>query len=440
MKVKAGRDRLFQLLGVASIFMPLLAHADNWFMLDGVEPPDSLPVRMFGLLQPTYQQDFSRRVGGLVGTEVNDDGKFPVNSLIAPGYKSTSSFYLFRVRLGSRGAIDPETNYEAVAELGANALTTQPSGQYHIELAEGSITYNHLPGARFRFGLFKTPGPEEGLRTAIDYVNFTSVTSQLINYQPVSPVTGTPVAYGGVLANASSGVRAFRDTGIQIFDDFRSGQMEYTYAAMIGNGSTLNQTDDNSGKTTYWRVQATYLFDPKSTALSKNRDDVTAFIWRHDGKQNFNNSDYSAVRDGVGVAATKYPFNFTAEYKRGSGMIYVQPLFAQQAGTVFVERSNKSSGWYLDGGYFVAPKVKLGVRYDVLDHLTNVPALERSYKTLTFGGIYWFSKASRIALNYEIRKFAFPGSVSADGDSYINQRQVGNAIGNRVSVQATLTF
>jgi hypothetical protein len=108
--------------------------------------------------------------------------------------------------------------------------------------------------------------------------------------------------------------------------------MEYTYAAMIGNGSTLNQTDDNSGKTTYWRVQASYLFDPKSTALSKNRDDVTAFIWRHDGKQNFNNSDYSAVRDGVGVAATKYPFNFTAEYKRGSGMIYVQPLFAQQAG------------------------------------------------------------------------------------------------------------
>ena len=414
--------------------------ADNWFILDGTEPPDVEKLKVFGLLQPTYQDDQSSQAHGLTGGEVANEGKYPLYSTIAPGYKSTSSFYLFRVRLGVRGALNPDINYETVAEMGVNALTTQPSGDYRFQLAEGSVTFNKIPGVRLRFGLFKTPGSEESLRTAIDYVNFTNITSQFINYQPVTASGSTPNGYGGYAATTSSGVRAFRDTGLEAFDAFQSGHWEYSYAAMVGNGGSLNALDENGGKAIYGRLQTSYLFDATSNARSKNRNDATLFLWGQTGTQLFNDIDYRANRDGAGIVVVKYPYNFTAEYMRGSGMVLLSPLFPNGTFDVFPGEENKSNGWYLDGGVFVNKEIKLGVRYDVLNQLTNVSALTREYKTLTLGAMYYFDKSARIALNYEIRDLRFPGSTAADGANFINQDAVKNAIGNRIGVQATIVF
>jgi len=98
--------------------------------------------------------------------------------------------------------------------------------------------HSYIPGLRFLAGLFKWLGSEEGLRSVIDYVNFTNMTSQLLNYQPAK-VDGKPDPFGGIPAVTDSGVRAFRDIGLQVFDTLRPGPMEYGYAAMIGSGSTL---------------------------------------------------------------------------------------------------------------------------------------------------------------------------------------------------------
>lgn len=147
--------------------------AESWFMVDGTERPSAPAVKVLGLIQPTYQQDYSDKVRGLVGSAATSEGKYPYVALIAPGHKSPLSFNLFRVRLGARGAVDDLTNYEMVGEYGANALTPQPERSFNTQLDEGSITLNHIPGARIRVGLFKTPGEEEGLRIAIDYVNLT---------------------------------------------------------------------------------------------------------------------------------------------------------------------------------------------------------------------------------------------------------------------------
>jgi hypothetical protein len=441
-QMKMQRSRVFNGFLSTALLSVLSASAlaDNWFILDGTEPPGAEKLRVYGLLQPTYQSDLSSRAHGLTGSEAVNEGKYPLYSTIAPSYKSTSSFYLFRVRLGVRGAINPEINYETVAEMGVNALTTQPSGSYSVQLAEGSVTLNKITGARLRFGLFKTPGPEEGLRTAIDYVNFTNVTSQFINYQPVTATSTTPSSTGGFPATTSSGVRAFRDTGLEAFDAFQTGRWEHTYAVMIGNGSTLNAMDENNGKAFYGRIQTSYLFDPTSNARSKGRNEATLFLWGQTGTQLFNDTDYRAQRNGAGLVVVKHPYNFTAEYMRGSGMIVLTPLFPGGTTNVFPGSDNKSDGWYVDGGVFVDKAVKLGVRYDVLNQLTNMSALTREYKTLTFGAMYYFDKNARIALNYEMRSLRFPGSTPADGATYVNQGAVKNAIGNRICVQATIVF
>ncbi|MHB8697706.1 MAG: hypothetical protein ACYC9J_06665 [Sulfuricaulis sp.] len=424
---------------ILSVLVTTPAWAENWFIADGTEPPGAPAVKVFGLIQPTYQQDYSDKVFGLAGPESGNEGKYPYVGLIAPGYKSLSSFYLFRVRLGARGAVDDMTNYEVVGEYGTNALTTQPGQSYNTELAEGSITFNQIPAARIRVGLFKTPGEEEGLRTAIDYVNFTNVTSRFINYQPVEPMPGATLAYGQP-GQTSSGVRSFRDTGVQVFDAFTHGNTESSYAVMVGNGSALNQTDDNNGKAVYGRLQWSYLFAPSSGYPVPDREDCTVFIWHQDGTQQFGTSDYRTVREGLGVSALREPYHLTAEYMRGEGMILATPLFFSDPIPVFPGINNTGNGWYVDAGMFVTRRVMLEARYDVLDLLPNLAPMEQRFNTSTLGLLYYFSKSARVAFNYEFREFKSPGVTPADGSLYTNVTKVADAVGNRVAIQVTLKF
>lgn len=422
-----------------SVLVTSPAWAENWFIADGTERPSAPAVKVFGLIQPTYQQDYSDKVRGLTGSEAGNEGKYPYVGLIAPGYKSLSSFYLFRVRLGARGAVDELTNYEVVGEYGSNALTTQPGQSFNTELAEGSITFNQIAGARIRVGLFKTPGEEEGLRTAIDYVNFTNVTSRFINYQPVAPMPGATLAYGQA-GQTTGGVRAFRDTGVQVFDAFAHGNTESSYAVMVGNGSTLNQTDDNNGKAVYGRLQWSYVFTPSSGYPVPDREDVTAFIWHHDGKQQFGASDYRTIREGLGVSAVRHPYHLTAEYMRGEGMILATPLFFGDPIPVFPELTNTGYGWYVDAGMFVTQRIMVEARYDVLDLLPNLAPMEQRFNTLTLGLQYYLSKSARVAFNYEFREFKSPRVTTADGGLYTNAKKVEDAVGNRLAIQVTLKF
>ncbi len=185
---------------VFSILIASPAWAENWFTVDGTERPGAPAVKVFGLIQPTYQQDYSDKVYGLMGSEAVNEGKYPYVALIAPGYKSLSSFYLLRVQLGAREAVYDMTNYEVVWEYGANALTTQPGRSFNTELAEGSITFNHIPGARICVGLFKTPGEEEGVRTAVDYVNFTIVTFRFLMSSTHPRASNSPLVFPSLSA------------------------------------------------------------------------------------------------------------------------------------------------------------------------------------------------------------------------------------------------
>ncbi len=429
-------DKLIIALGLS--FAASNALAENWFIKDGTEKPNAKPLRVYGLVQPTFQADFSDKVKGLNGAEAAYNNEYSAYSSIPPGYSSTSSFYLFRVRLGVRGLVEPNINYEIVGEYGANALTTKAESEYNVELAEGSVTLNHIPGMRIRLGLFKVPGPEEALRTAIDYVNFSNVTFRLINYQPVKRNTSF-TSLKGVPADTKTGVRAFRDTGVQIFDAFRVGNQEFTYAAMLANGSSINEIDDNRNKAFYARLQWSWVFDDVIDYYDTARQDLSVFAWYQQGDQEFDGDNYKAVRQGAGFSYVKQPYHLTAEYMWGDGMILLPSTYRDAPGLVFADSENEGRGWYVDAGMFVTRNIALEARYDVLELLPNDNQMETTLKTTTLGAQYYFSKRNRISVNYEFRDYDL-ASVPVTATFQNSSNRLNDASGDRIAIQYTLRF
>ena len=116
-----------------------------------------------------------------------------------------------------------------------------------IALDHLSVTFNHLPGARIRAGLFKTPGPEEALQAVhtlgyIDLMDFVGreVLERFVTGaaksagSPASPELGTPV-------NTAYGINAVRDWGVQVFDSFVQERWDLSYAVMLGRGEAISE-------------------------------------------------------------------------------------------------------------------------------------------------------------------------------------------------------
>lgn len=416
-------------------------YAENGVMRDSVVAADFPAVKVIGLVQPTYQRDFSGTVTGLTGDQAGFNGTYARSATLAPNYTSTSSFYLLRARLGVIGRVSPEINYEVVGEYGANALTTVKGQGTNVELAEGSVTISKIPGMRLRVGMFKVPTAEEALGKPLDYVNFTLGTQLLLLSQPFKAATAQTVDQGaGVAVVPRSGARAFRDTGIMAFDAFTDGQMEYGYALMVGNGSTLNETDDNKAKATYGRVQASYVFDTPSIGLPKSRADVTGFLWYQNDKPGFEKRTYDQKRMGAGMTYLRDRWRFGSEVMYAKGMLALQPLFPDGSTRLFTGKNNTALAWYMDAGYFIDKNVAVEARYDRLNQHADSIGVERRYKTLTLGVQYHFTPSTRAVLNYEIRDYQMGGVGYRNPDAQSNASRVDNAVGNRLALQLSLGF
>lgn len=427
---------LLTLIGVSKA-----VYAENWVMRDSVAAPDFPIIKLTGLVQPTYQSDFSHPVTGLTGDQAGLNGAYARSATIAPNNTSTSSFYLFRARLGVHGRIDPDINYHVVGEYGSNALTTVRGEGANVELAEGSVTISKIPGMRLRLGMFKVPGAEEPLGKSIDYVNFTMGAQLLLNTQPLKAATAQIIDRGdGVAAVSRSGVRAFRDTGVMAFDAFKYGKMEYSYALMLGNGSTLNQTDDNKAKSTYGRVQASYLFDTPGIRLPKDRADLSGFLWYQQDKPGFETHTYEQTRMGGGVTYLRDRWRFGSEVMYARGMLALQPLFPDDPVRLFTGKSNTALAWYVDAGYFIDQHVEVEARYDRLNQNADSIGLKRSYQTLTLGLQYHLTPNARAVFNYEIRDYHMGGVGYRSPDSQSNASRVDSAGANRLAVQLSLGF
>ncbi len=465
---------------VAAVCLGGVAHATNWFQLQGTEPSGvAAPFHLFGFIQPTYEDAGGSAVTGLVGAGAPFNGAVPKFNEVAPQDTSASSFNMLRARIAVRGTVTPISNqidYFIMAEFGNNGYTTTGGSSGSTpRLTDASVTFNQIPGARVRVGLFKTPGPEEVLQGIpdFDYVNFTNVSQQLILNQFVGSALAVPEA-GGAYAVQSAPITAGRDQGIQVFDWFNNGPWQFAYAAMIGNGSPLYANATTNSSDYYGRLQESYIFNHSK---GPHQAGITAWVWEHLGHQTLNvdgpvgggftQQNYTYRRDGIGAQyrsgfMTPGAVRVTGEVMRGSGWILsqapfssaaagytgAQPVCSVSAGanplcteTLYPGANNQAAGGYIETGVFVTKHWDLEARYDQYNRLTNNPGLERIFKTTTLGVQYYISPMARVTFNYAINRIDIPHLSSVGpAAAQSNASAVAGARDNVISLQTTLMF
>lgn len=406
--------------------------ATNWLMLQGTEAPGSAKkANLWGFIQAQYQQDYSDPFVAPTGAEIYNPPK-----LIGPDLDDQSAFNVNRARIGVRGAnfpLDSKTNYFILAEFGNNGITAGDNAFAHI--TDASITLNQLKGARVRVGLFKYPGAEEGLQAihVFDYINFTSVSNQLLLERfPTNTnenTTPSPIPNAGQ-NQFSEPVGAFRDTGVQLFDAFKSGPWETSYAVMIGNGSGVNMSDNNSDKDVYAYLSTEKVFGGKGPF----QEGWKSFIWWQGGKRTDaydTSQSEDRTRYGIGTKYLKKPFRFTAEYMKGEGMIFQGPSRPHD-----MFNNLEASGGYVEGGWYI-PKTnfELDLRYDTYtrdeNQATSKPGDQSTFDTITIGSQYRFNKKTRLTAAYAFRDF------SSDTKAVDNQLK---GVDGRFAIQLTAIF
>lgn len=453
------------------------AQAADWLMLQGTERDGAAPrAKLWGFIQAGYQQDEG---------EPNGAGGYVAPKLLGPDLHSQSGFNINRARIGARGTgmpIAPDVNYFIMAEFGNNGMTYSEGGATRI--ADASITMNQLKDvARVRAGLFKIPMSEEvfqGIGT-LDYINFTWGGNQLlierfpnegVAVDNVAPIT-LPAASG--LNKFDRPVGAARDTGIQLFNTYKmDSNLEFSWAAMVGNGNGLNFVDNDDNKDTYVYASLTKVLGGKGP----KRDDLKVFGWYQDGVRtgdfdyvdatgaiaiNDNGTagdatdDYPEVtgdgvddtyaatehdrtRWGAGMKYMQKPFRFTAEYIKAEGMIFQgpdKPSFDMNGLTKpgASGLDGEASSWYVEGGYYIpGTNWEVDARYDVLNRLED-DKFETKFTGATLGLQYHFNKKTRLTVNYimntaEAVNFGTGAGPNANLDG----------VGDRFAAQVTAIF
>lgn len=423
------------LLALTGAFASQSAHATNWLMLQGTEADHQAPrAKVWGFVQGEYQSTDNTllKAGPGAGTEA-------AFNQMAPQLTTSSGFNIRRARIGVRGAnfpLDNKTNYFILAELGNNGITTGGNASQG-QLTDASVTFNHIPGARVRAGLFKTPGSEESFQgiATFNYINFTNVTDRLLIERTFDNSSGDTERNGPV--------GAVRDTGIQVFDSFRDGAWEHSYAVMLGNGGGLATTNQDEDLDLYLYAATEKVF---GDSKGPRRHGMKFFAWHNDGKRTIDDtSGHKRTRSGLGTTYFDGKFRAAAEYIIADGMIYGGTTGArtpENGGTFSVQTEQKADGYYIDLGYRALPNLELNARYDILNSGTETDIAsgtgqdkERQFATTTLGAQYFFNKKTSVRVNYEIRSIDAPNAPSA-----APVHDILDSIDNRLSAGFTMVF
>lgn len=412
------------------------AQATNWLQLQGNEAPDAPAFRAFGFIQPTYTYIDADPVSDLKGLASAFNGQYSALNLNWPQLERPHQFQVMRAALGARGRLSDGVNYVVALDAGQNGTTYYQD----VVLTDASLTFNYIPGARVRAGLFKLPTSDEALlavNMSAPYIYNSNAVLYLLVGLPVKS-TGAVNPRGLSSAELTSGFSGYRDWGVQVYDWFNRGQWEYSYAAMISNGAAIDRPNDDDGrKDLTLRLQTSYLLGKPGP----NREDVSAFVWRQSGSRAFGNGHYGLVREGVGVKYLQGNVRASTEYLRADGMVVggqTPPFVGQPFAAAVNERAH---GWYVEGGWRFLPQWEVDLRYDYLDFMTQTPANEREFATTTLGMQYFINPATRLMFNYEWRamKVSNPDAIAGVVARH-NAREIAANLADRISVQLTWSF
>jgi len=456
-------------LSKIAIIAPMLltglqVNAADWLMLQGVQPTTVAPKgvkvpyrrttpKLWGFIQANYKKDRGTVANNAAGSNLTPF------SLLNPDLSDQSGFNTFRARLALRGMADRDNlvDYFFMTEFANNGINNIAG---HRDTAtyftDASVTLKHVPGAKLRLGMFKTPSSEEGLQAVFvsPYIEFTNFSNQQLLERHVGNVGA---AQKGKAAGGASSVHytgtpdgpigAFRDVGAQIFDTLPIAKnWTVSYAYMLGNGNGVSMSTSGSNQRTHYG----YLAAERSFGKGRGyfTESMKYYVWGMTGKRQLITNDgvttteVEADRKRYGLGMTYYHngIRFEAEYMRAAGMIYTgakdkdsDPLNEDWQFQFAFDDSNKADGGYVNIEYDILPKKwEIFARYDYLDRLTNSDKGERDFKTLTLGTSYRFKGATRIDFNYLIRDAKAPNNTNA--------QTVLDNMGNRFAIQVTAAF
>ena len=455
------------------------ASAANWLMLQGTEHPKKKGQRLFAFVQPAWSSNpGADKLEGLVGGGAANNGQFAAPNTVTPDFNETEQVYLRRARLGSRGTFTGPFANSFTAKMNYFFLLALDDGLFNQDqftsdrdpatIDHASLTFNHIPGARIRVGLFKNPISEEIFQAVntIDFIEFTTfgATQVLENFYsgngtaaglvPGSDNTGTP-------QTGAYGFSAARDWGIQIFDSFKVANKSWdlSYAVKVGRGEAISRgNNSNDGNELYLYASAEKNL-PGGRGPRKNG--VKFYAWHQSGEREFytdpTGQEFDRIRYGVGVKAlgkffgSKYKHRFAAELAYAKGMIFAGPL-AGVGGSLPVvfglDEDNKSRGFQVEYGFYLNKNWQFDVRWAREDRFYEVadgidPGAERELTETTLGATYHFTKKARLTLNYGFRDVKQPTDYSltgAAGGTNTNVGIVTDSIGDRVGLQLTYIF
>lgn len=428
------------LIALAGALTTQTVQAANWLMLQGTEADHQAPrAHLWGFVQADYQHTSDTKIKA--GPAQGQRAAF---NQLAPDLNSASGFNIKRARLAVRGAnlpLDKNINYFLMAEFGKNGITT--GGGSPGQLTDASVTFNHIPGARIRVGLFKTPGSEESFKAipVFNYVNYTNGTDRLLIERKIGNLTNQQKPGGGNamqdgkvirIGDRTDPVYAARDTGVQVFDSFKFGEWEHSYAVMLGNGNGLSMSDDNNDRDLYLYASTEKSFNNKGGPRSQS---MKFYAWSQSGKRDFDGGKYDRDRKGLGMTYFDGKYRAAAEYVKADGMIFGGAVGAKAENPKFnMYADEKADAYHIDLGYRVTPKAELNVRYDRLNSAKNSDEKFRELTTTTLGAQYFLNLKTSVRLNYEIR------DIEASRSSNANAKKIVDGIDNRVSAQVTMVF
>lgn len=463
-KTSASKQFILKTALVAPLLFGVTqVNAANWLMLQGIQSdtvtPEGVVVPynnpkpvVWGFIQANYKKDFGDVANNPAGANLTPF------SLLNPSLEDQSGFNISRARLAVRGMADSENlvNYFFMTDFGNNAINNPAGHNVDAYLTDASITLKHVPGAKLRVGMFKTPGSEEGFQAVFvsPYIEFTTMANQQLLERQISDVgvAQTGAQAGGATAvhytstNIDKPIAAYRDTGAQIFDTFEiQDDWALSYAYMYGNGTGISRSISNAQATHYG-----YLAAEKSFGKGKGyfTEAMKFFVWGQNGKRTLNSFDGATTteidadrkRYGVGMTYYQDGLRFEAEYTKAKGMIYtgakdtnMDPGAEDWQFQFAVGNENEADGGYVNLQYEIIPKkFEVFGRYDYSNRLTNDTKGERKFKTSTLGASYRLKGATRVDLNYIIKDAKAPGNPNA--------QKVLDNMGNRIAVQITAAF
>ena len=465
------------------------AQAANWLMLQGTEHPKMPDHRLFAFVQPVYTNNVGAdKLQGLTLVAAPANGAYAAPNTVPPDFNRTQDITLRRARLGMRGRFSGPLKNSFTSKMNYFALLALDDGLFNqnqfdtdrrpASLDHLSLTFNHIPGARIRAGLFKNPVSEEVFQgiNLIDFVDFTSFTaSQVLEYFYSGNTTAVGQVPGsddiGERQRSAYGFSAARDWGIQVFDSFKVANKTWdlSYAVKVGRGEDVHRGSDSDNNEELYLYASAEKMLPGGRGPRKNG--IKTYAWHQSGKRQFytdtTGQEFDRTRYGIGVKAlgkffgSKYKHRFAAEYGHAEGMIFLGPIagVAGQTGNPFVgtvqlaaDDDNKSRALQLEYGFYLDKNWQFDVRWSREQRLYETaaqidPGNERELTDTTLGVTYHFNKKSRLTLNYTFRDVDQPNKYTAAysnpvvaGASNNNVGIVAKSVSDRIGLQLTYIF